>query len=562
MTEINNINNNKFIDISEITKENINSNNLDIYNNFFDNQYQNDAFLTNIPINNNKENEQNFSELKSLKKKENSLVNKINLVKNKRIDMDEISFINVPKAKIDNNTLNYNIKHASSLAKNLSDKLKEIKEQIKLLSNNNREKRNKKENQKMTYFDEQKNNYVPTSIKNQLLEQDKIRMKEVENNYIKKRNIIEDEEKKRENYLKEKKKEEMEIIKKRKSENDKKVLKLKKYIIKTPSEKNIFLYQKLNRNFIEKENKLINDVNIDKKVKNLIYKPNFYLQRQRLGMINNNNESEKKLEEKKNEMKKLWHSRSMILKNFQNDRNKLLFLNEEKITSPESTKNKNTERMIYSKKVKLPTINEKLKEEAKFRAINIKQLTGKNRINFVNKKYSCDNFKILNKFKNLDYGKYFAQQTSKKNDIRNKSDCKSDINENIERNIKNFKFSKTNTILNNIIYDLNIKRRINPKEINYLKDLKETTKKKYHNWNNYILDNEESKFDVDGVQNILKKIEKLDEKVRLCKELIKINGKYENYTELENKVNDMKIDSIKGKLVVLKEICKGSNIQL
>jgi len=559
MTEINNINNNKFIDISEITKENINSNNLDIYNNFFDNQYQNDAFLTNIPINNNKENN---SELKSLKKKENSLVNKINLVKNKRIDMDEISFINVPKAKIDNNTLNCNIKHASSLAKNLSDKLKEIKEQIKLLSNNNREKRNKKENQKMAYFDEQKNNFVPTSIKNQLLEQNKIRMKEVENNYLKKRNIIEDEEKKRENYLKEKKKEEMEIIKKRKSENDKKVVKLKKYIIKTPSKNDIFLYQKLNRNFIEKENKLINDANIDKKVKNLIYKPNFYLQRQRLGMINNNSESEKKLEEKKNEMKKLWHSRSMILKNFQNDRNKLLFLNEEKITSPESTKNKNTERMIYSKKVKLPTINEKLKEEAKFRAINIKQLTGKNRINFVNKKYSCDNFKILNKFKNLDYGKYFAQQTSKKNDIRNKSDCKSDINENIERNIKNFKFSKINAIPNNLIYDLNIKRRINPKEINYLKDLKETSKKKYHNWNNYILDNEESKFDVDGVQNILKKIEKLDEKVRLCKELIKINGKYENYTELENKVNDMKIDSMKGKLVVLKEICKGSNIKL
>ena len=559
MTEINNINNNKFIDISEITKENINSNNLDIYNNFFDNQYQNDAFLTNIPINNNKENN---SELKSLKKKENSLVNKINLVKNKRIDMDEISLINVPKAKIDNNTLNYNITHANSLAKNLSDKLKEIKEQIKLLSNNNREKRNKKENQKMTYFDEQKNNFLPTSIKNQLLEQNKIRMKEVENNYIKKRNIIEDEEKKRENYLKEKKKEEMEIIKKRKSENDKKVVKLKKYIIKTPSKNDIFLYQKLNRNFIEKENKLINDANIDKKVKNLIYKPNFYLQRQRLGMINNNSESEKKLEEKKNEMKKLWHSRSMILKNFQNDRNKLLFLNEEKITSPESTKNKNTERMIYSKKVKLPTINEKLKEEAKFRAINIKQLTGKNRINFVNKKYSCDNFKILNKFKNLDYGKYFAQQTSKKNDIRNKSDCKSDINENIERNIKNFKFSKINAIPNNLIYDLNIKRRINPKEINYLKDLKETTKKKYHNWNNYILDNEETKFDVDGVQNILKKIEKLDEKVKLCKELIKINGKYENYTELENKVNDMKIDSMKGKLVVLKEICKGNNIQL
>ena len=559
MTEINNINNNKLMDISEITKENINSNNLDIYNNFFDNQYQNDAFLTNIPINNNKENN---SELKSLKKKENSLVNKINLVKNKRIDMDEISFINVPKAKIDNNTLNYNIKHASSLAKNLSDKLKEIKEQIKILINNNREKRNKKENQKMTYFDEQKNNYVPTSIKNQLLEQNKIRMKEVENNYIKKRNLIEDEEKKRENYLKEKKKEEMEIIKKRKNENDKKVVKLKKYIIKSPSKNDIFLYQKLNRNFIERENKLINDVNIDKKVKNLIYKPNFYMQRQRLGMINYNSESEKKLEEKKNEMKKLWHSRSMILKNFQHDRNKLSFLNEEKLTSPESTKNKNTERMIYSKKVKLPTINEKLKEEAKFRAINIKQLTGKNRINFVNKKYSCDNFKLLNKFRNLDYGKFFAQQTSKKNDIRNKSDCKSDINENIERNIKNFKFSKTNTIPNNIIYDLNIKRRMNPKEINYLKDLKETTKKKYHNWNNYILDNEESKFDVDGVQNILKKLEILDEKVKLCKELIKINGKYENYTELENKVNDMKFDSMKGKLVVLKEICKGSNIQL
>ncbi len=245
-------------------------------------------------------------------------------------------------------------------------------------------------------------------------------MKEVENNYIKKRNIIEDEEKKRENYLKEKKKEEMEIIKKRKNENDKKVVKLKKYIIKSPSKNDIFLYQKLNRNFIERENKLINDVNIDKKVKNLIYKPNFYMQRQRLGMINNNSESEKKLEEKKNEMKKLWHSRSMILKNFQKYRNKNINQNEETTDiQEENTKNKNNERIEYSKKIKLPSINEKLKEESEFRLIDIKKLNGKKRIDFINKNYKVGNSRKYNKIKYLNYGKVYIQQKNKKNDINN-----------------------------------------------------------------------------------------------------------------------------------------------
>ncbi len=101
-------------------------------------------------------------------------------------------------------------------------------------------------------------------------------------------------------YLEEKKKEEdIEIIKK-KDENDKKVEKLKKFI-KTPHRKSIFLYQKMHQNFLEKENKLINDIKTDRKAKFLIYRP------QKINIKNNKKDLEKKANEQKNEMKKLWH---------------------------------------------------------------------------------------------------------------------------------------------------------------------------------------------------------------------------------------------------------------
>ena len=149
MTEINNINKNKLIEVNEISRENnINSNYSDIYNTILENQIQTMAFLTNVPIKSKILRKLKLNSLKNYKKIQNISLNKNSFAENKLIEMGNISFIKTSKTKIDNNILNYNNDTSNSLEKKLNDTLKEIKEQIKLLSNNT-EKINIKENQNL-----------------------------------------------------------------------------------------------------------------------------------------------------------------------------------------------------------------------------------------------------------------------------------------------------------------------------------------------------------------------------------------------------------------------------
>ena len=67
---------------------------------------------------------------------------------------------------------------------------------------------------------------------------------------------------------------------------------------------------------------------------------------------------------------------------------------------------------------------------------------------------------------------------------------------------------------------------------------------------------------MDGINIINKKVEKLDEKDKMKKEIMNLSWGYENNTELGNKVNLILIDSIKGKLTVLNELFYDNNINL
>lgn len=129
MKDFNNNNEDKMIKIQEISetkKMNINDDNSDIYDNILENQIQKRAFLTNIPS--NIEMKQKLNELKRLKDRKKSLIKKINLVKDKKDEMDKISFNNIEKYKIDNNMLINDKKKINSLEQNLIDKLNEIKQ--------------------------------------------------------------------------------------------------------------------------------------------------------------------------------------------------------------------------------------------------------------------------------------------------------------------------------------------------------------------------------------------------------------------------------------------------
>ena len=120
MTEINNINKNKLIEVNEISRENnINSNYSDIYNTILENQIQTMAFLTNVPIKSKILRKLKLNSLKNYKRIQNISLNKNSFAENKLIEMGNISFIKTSKTKIDNNILNYNNDTSNSLEKKL-----------------------------------------------------------------------------------------------------------------------------------------------------------------------------------------------------------------------------------------------------------------------------------------------------------------------------------------------------------------------------------------------------------------------------------------------------------
>ena len=459
-------------------------------------------------------------------KKENN--NNINLDFYNDIIENQIqkrSFLtNIPSLYNNNNMYNNNIKNINCVEKNLNDKLNEIKEQIKILNKNNIE-----------YNSE--NKYDENNIKIQLMKFNKIRLKEIENKYKNKQKEIL-----------------INLEKNYEIKKDNKIFEDIKNNKKIKDNNNIILYQQMEQKFLEKENKLIHDTTNERKIKNLFYKQNINLESEKIDIINYKKNLEKRAEEQTKNMKKLWHSRSMLLKQYQNIKNnKTVVQNEINIEISKSNEDKKIDRKEYSKKnVKLPIINEKLKEESNWRKIDIKSLKGKERINYVNKKYFQKNNLLLNSLKSLNFGKKFCLGKKKKhsNNIKEKK---------LDNNYSSCDRKNVQPI--NIIIPRNKTvdyNNIKKEKINYLKEFRNKNKKEFHKWNKYIKKDKEE-LDKDGIYIINKKVEKLDEKVKMKKELMNVNGGYENNTELGNKVNLILVDSIKGKLTVLNELFYDNN---
>ena len=567
---------------------------------------QKDSYMLNKSYQNKSDakNKQNKIILKKLKDKENTLINEINSLKNKKNSMGGISYNNISEAKIDNNLHNNQVKNLKNLEDNLIDKLSEIKRQInEISSNNNSPKKNQKGITLITNTNTNINNNYNGSInKVLLLEQNEIRLMEIEKEYKNKQKKLKEFEEKTRNqklkYLREQRQKEKEIILKRKKAADEKMENIKKKIEPTPDEKDC-LYYKMEQNFQDNEKKLLHKITTERKVKNIYYKQNVDLDNIRSDFQNFKNQLQQRAREQTNNMKNLWHSRSMIMKKYETNMMKTLKVNDEVEAKNEqimklTRKGLFLEKEIYSKKrIRLPPIDEKLKEQSIKNQIDIKTLKGKERINFVNEKYKQKSFKLINNNKEFDYGKkYVFSKLEKRNNVKgnlkqaqpkklltsfsseqimnnnklknliinkNENDkVNTNINiNNINKNNKNtnIKNYNTNSNINKLTSSADkIRIRKNPKEINYLNELKNLKKSRYHNWNKYIKSNSIDNIDLEGVQNINKKIESLDEKVNMGNELIKIKGGYEKNIDIGNQVSNMLIDSIKGKLEVIKEL--------
>jgi hypothetical protein len=376
--------------------------------------------------------------------------------------------------------------------------------------------------------------------------------------------------------LLDKRQKEKDIIKRRKKVGDEMMENIKKNTQPPPDSKNC-LYYKMEQNYQENEKQLLQKVKTERKAKNLYYKPNVDLDNIKSELENFRNVQMQRATEQINNMKKVWHSRSMILKQYETPVMKNIRDNEEdqvnngKIIKL-SKKGLFLDRKIYSiKKVHLPPIDEKLKQDIIKKQIDIKTLKGKERIDFVNEKYMQKCFKLRNINQDYDYGKKYVFG-KKKNSIKKKifnnergnfqihhknlasSFSTNEFDSNNHKNIILKKYN--NEILNKELVSSADKIRLkkDPKKINYLEEFKNIKIPQYHKWNKFIIKKDIEKYDAEGIQHINSQIESLDEKVNMGKELMKIKGGYENNVEFGNKLNSMLVDSIKGKLAIIKEV--------
>ena len=614
-------NNNKDVKIKLIEqKENKNIYNKNNKNDLINKEIKNDLtelnsnnyqkYIKNRQNNQNNQNKNNKIILKNLKQKETNLINEINSLKKLKNEMGYISYNNISQTKIDNILHNNKIKNIKNLENNLVDKLSEIKRQINDISKNDSFITNKNQKPLSQKINTSNYNIYKASInKIQLLEQNEIRLMEIEKEYKNKQKELKDLEDKTKNeklkYLLEQRQKEMIIIQKRKKEIDEKMKNIKSKMQSPPKKKETLFY-KMEQNFQENEKKLLHKIITERKVKNIYYKQNVDIENINNEFQNYKNQLQQRAIEQTNNIKKVWHSRSMIMKKYETNMMKTLKETEEAKEKDEkiiefTKKGRFLDKELYGKKrVHLPPIDEKLKEESIKNQIDIKNLKGKDRINYVNERYMQKGFKIRNINKEMDYGKKYVfnkigkrknQPQGKLNPIQINKMTKSFSSENVMNKNNNLKnLIKDHNSLNNINNNINVNNnnninnikknninnikvavsadkiriRRNPKEINYLNQNrnKDENKQKYHKWNKYIINknrNDSNEIDLEGIQNINKEIETIDEKVNMGNELIKIKGGYQKNVELGDKLNNMLIDSINGKLAVFNELFSNEN---
>jgi hypothetical protein len=116
-----------------------------------------------------------------------------------------------------------------------------------------------------------------------------------------------------------------------------------------------------------------------------------------------------------------------------------------------------------------------------------------------------------------------------------------------EINIHNDNKTKINSIVKKIPTKL-------PKDFDYLKELRELNPKKNNlirNFNWTKLANNKSGNKIENIQIMKNKIDSIDENVRQKQEFLKINGGTIHNFGLANRITDLLIDSIKGKLTII-----------
>ena len=567
---------------NEVNHNNI-SNILNISNTDIMNLVKSQSYLTNLPLSSDMSKhknqttdinlvrlkKENQKTLNNLKEKENSICLEINAIKQKKINLENISYeLNGPKSIVEQNIKNNELKKLRNSENNLLEKLESVKQQIVTLLNNDKKvdrKNNIKEYVERINFLEANNYY--SSTKTLETERNKYRQKQLqdlEKAKIKKENEYnkqkEEQKKLKEDFIKEFRKKEQEIIHKRKMLVDEKMKEAKKFSKNSiNSDPKNYLYNRLANEYEENEKKFLQKQKYEKKKISGIEEISIVKRR----IIECKYELEKRRIDKTNQMKQLWHSRSIAVAKYPS--NILKQVNEYDSKKVEEEEKQKMRKIVLSKEkeryvkenVSLPPICEKLKNEREKRQISFLNMEGKERVqcikNEIDKKiknkYSIVEESILKKLELLKASR------QKKSNSREKI-----FGQKLVKSASEAKMIKYNNVRNLLGESLSTKklRMKKPNEINYLEQLRKESKihsKNYVDWDKEI---KNVKSEKGGSLEIIKKqIEYLDEKFKMEKDLIKVKGGYLNNQDLGNNMNNMIINAIRGKLAIMENLDSG-----
>lgn len=467
--------------------------------------------------------------LKHLSNKKEEIQSKLSQLNRHKIYLKEesLSNIQIPNFKTNNSQFKV-INNLDKQKENLLEKISFISQQIYSINENQKNNSSLNENSKEDYSENIRKRFI------------------FNNNFIQKDNIKIDFKKKIRNQklinqqnLKNESKDISKNNRNKKEENNLSNKKHKSFInnIIKPNKKSGYLYKKMTNSFDEKEQNYIKE-----KLKSKIYD----IKKLSKLDIKYNSLKKKIIKlEKLDNLHKLWKERSELLPKYVSP----LFKN---IISSEENEKKNEKDKIEKRKL-LYTLKQNYgKEKVNFPPIS---LILRKEWNKKNNKFNLGKSRGFNSIikNDLNSIKLIQLQRTRNNSSKKEKNT-SIINEKIiKRNklnnliinndtkIKNsYSFIIDNNKLN--LNNINLSRN-ESQEINSIKKIKSIKYKKILNQNDIDKD----------INNIKYQIERIETKYKRGKELLKLKGGYINNENFGDEVNELLINSIKGKLVLIEK---------
>lgn len=452
---------------------------------------------------------------------------------------------------VENNIRNSQLKTISKTKDELILRLEKINQKIEILMYE--EKLRQKNNQQFLPQDEDESKFNIQLAKMQK-EENKIRLKfqkDIEKTIDKRNKELDEKEKNlsnlRQKLFEEARKKEKELFLRRKNEIDEKLEKTKKFINeKVKKSEKDYLFFKFKENFEQKEKRLIDKINMSKKVplvtqeelKELADK----IEMQKQYLIDN-------AEEKKKQMQQLWKYRSQTLPNYRHPLQ--VKIEEEKIRKINEEEDEH-KRKEYNQLEKMNYKPPSVKINKRLKTIREKRINQSNKDMVL--ETELNNKKRLNKFR-----------VSPINTTRNKS-----IKDEQVSILNHNNYIDLNEVKNALIKRNKNKAKLKPiqilhpkpeKPIDYLKEFKEKRnlsteleKKKGTNFDDLFTGDK-------GNDNILESLEmakirtdSIDKQVERKKEIMNASGGYLKNPYMASEIGDLLVESIQAKLKIMNKL--------